>query len=345
MPNGKLLPADVYGIHSETDLAMLQVRASSLSEVQFASDSNPQIGQWVASPLPDQKPLVGIVSVNTREIPPSTPFIGIRMDNVEDRDGVRIRFIVSKSPADEAGLWVNDVITSIDSLDTPDYQTLKDVLGQYDPNERITLTIMRGETKKTIKLTLAEKDKASPLNRRSNQQNSMGSRLSRRRKAFPNAFQHDSMLTARNCGGPVVNLEGQVIGINIARAGRVASYSLPVATIEPIVAKLKTGELAPEIVNKEAIEKTDLELAEINQRLGNLPDRVVEIERKIDADEIRSDEINQNLEYLKQRQKQQEELLAQHRKELRSLKDDLKRTEQTKRRLNENRRLLSTGRR
>lgn len=345
MPNGKLVPAEVYGIHSESDLAMLRVRASSLSEVQFASDPDPQIGQWVASPLPDQQPLVGIVSVNTREIPPSTPFIGIQMTDLKDRDGVRISFIVSKSPADDAGLWVNDVITKIDSSDTIDIDSLRDVLGQYDPNERITLTVMRGDSEKQIKLTLAEKDKVSPQNRRSNQQNSMGSRLSRRRKAFPNAFQHDSMLTARNCGGPVVNLQGQVIGINIARAGRVANYSLPVATIKPILAELKTGNMAPEIVNKEAIEKIDLELKENTVRKLNLQDQVTEIQRQVDAKEIGLKELDQVITDLQKRRKKKGEELARQSKELSGLESDLKRTEQVDGRLHDNRKLLSTGRR
>jgi len=345
LPNGKLLPAEVYGIHSETDLAMLRVKAASLNEVEFASDTKPLIGQWVASPLPEQNPLVGIVSVNAREIPPSTPFIGIQMNDLEDRDGIRISFIVSKSPADEAGLWVNDVITKIDSTDTIDIDTLREALGQYDPGERITLTIMRGDKEKTIKLTLAEKDKASPQNQRSNQQNSMGSRLSRRRKAFPDAFQHDSMLTARNCGGPVVNIDGKVVGINIARAGRVANYSLPVATIEPILAELKTGKLAPEIVNKEAIEKIDLELEEVALRQGNIPDRVTELQRQLDAKKIGLSELKKVQAFVEEQIKNQDQELARLSKDLSGLTDELKLSEQLRKRLNDDRKLLSTGRR
>ena len=204
---------------------------------------------------------------------------------------------------------------------------------------------MRGDKEKKIKLTLAEKDKISPQNQRSNQQNSMGSRLSRRRKAFPDAFQHDSMLTAKNCGGPVVNIDGHVVGINIARAGRVASYSLPVTTIEPILAELKTGNLAPEIVNKEAIIKIDLELEELAQRLGDIPDRVTEMQRKMNAEKIRRDELSQILSDLKERLKKHDEEFGRQQKDLNGLKADLKRGEQVRKRLNDNRELLSTGRR
>ena len=173
----------------------------------------------------------------------------------------------------------------------------------------------------------------------------MGSRLSRRRKAFPDAFQHDSMLTARNCGGPVVNIDGQIIGINIARAGRVANYSLPVSTIDPIVAELKTGDLAPEIVNKEAIKKVDLELEENALKLVNLPNRVTEMDREIEIDEVRLDELDQIMNALKERRKNEAEQLARKRNNRNGLKDDLKHAEQTRDRLEDNRKLLSTGRR
>ena len=33
-----------------------------------------------------------------------------------------------------------------------------------------------------------------------------------------------------HCGGPLVNLDGQCVGINIARAERVSSYALPSST-------------------------------------------------------------------------------------------------------------------
>ena len=153
------------------------------------------------------------------------------------------------------------------------------------------------------------------------------------------------MLTARNCGGPVVDIDGKVIGINIARAGRVANYSLPVSTIEPIIAELKTGNLAPEIVNKQAIEKIDLELEELADRLGSIPDRVAEVERKLEADKIRLDEANQMLNLAKERVKKLDEQRARNQKSLNGHKGELKQAEQVRKRLNEDRKLLSTGRR
>ena len=222
-------------------------------------------------------------------------------------------------------------------------QSIRDALGQYDPEDRITVTAMRGDIEKRIKLTLAEKDKISPMNRRSNQQNSMGSRLSRRRKAFPNAFQHDSTLTARNCGGPLVNLKGQVIGVNIARAGRVASYSLPVSTIAPIVDQLKTGELDPKIVNKEAIARVDQELVELTERLGGLPDRREELQRKLEQERIRMEAQADILKDLKTKLKQQEAAITKQRKALVNVEEEIRRSEKVRGRLDSRRKLLTTG--
>ena len=42
--------------------------------------------------------------------------------------------------------------------------------------------------------------------------------------------------------GPVCDLEGQVVGINIARAERIASYALPAGTVLPWLNELKSGQ-------------------------------------------------------------------------------------------------------
>ena len=55
------------------------------------------------------------------------------------------------------------------------------------------------------------------------------------------SLQHDSVLKPNECGGPLVNLEGQVLGINIARAGRTESYAIPSEAIRPLLEKLKAA--------------------------------------------------------------------------------------------------------
>jgi serine protease Do len=40
------------------------------------------------------------------------------------------------------------------------------------------------------------------------------------------------------CGGPLVDLDGKVIGINIARASRVSTYALPSKLVKQLLGSL-----------------------------------------------------------------------------------------------------------
>jgi len=63
----------------------------------------------------------------------------------------------------------------------------------------------------------------------------MGSTLSDRRDGFPEFFQHDTVIKPQDCGGPLVDLEGKAVGINIARAGRTESYAIPTESVLEMV--------------------------------------------------------------------------------------------------------------
>ena len=59
----------------------------------------------------------------------------------------------------------------------------------------------------------------------------VGGELSVRRTGFPAIIQHECAVQPNQCGGPLVNLDGELVGLNIARASRVASYALPAAAV------------------------------------------------------------------------------------------------------------------
>ena len=63
--------------------------------------------------------------------------------------------------------------------------------------------------------------------------------VSQRAEGFEQAIEHDSVLQPWLCGGPLVNLDGKAIGLNIARAGRVTTYALPAKLVKRILDNLK----------------------------------------------------------------------------------------------------------
>ena len=68
-----------------------------------------------------------------------------------------------------------------------------------------------------------------------------GGTISKRHNSFANALTHDTVLQAAQCGGPVVDLDGRTVGLNIARADRTASYAIPAGTVRKVVAELLAG--------------------------------------------------------------------------------------------------------
>jgi len=68
-----------------------------------------------------------------------------------------------------------------------------------------------------------------------------GGKLSDRRTDFPQALTHDAVIWAQDIGGPVINLDGEAVGINIARYGRTATYALPADYARQVIQQLLTG--------------------------------------------------------------------------------------------------------
>ncbi len=62
--------------------------------------------------------------------------------------------IVDGSPAQEAGLLANDIITSIDGRRIDAGQTLDDILSLYGPGDTLTLEVLRDGTTIDIPVTL-----------------------------------------------------------------------------------------------------------------------------------------------------------------------------------------------
>src|SRR5205807_3439514 len=114
-------------------------------------------------------------------------------------------------------------------------------VGRLKPDEKVLLKIKRGQEDIEITATLGKR----PKELSGNPQETMGTKLSARRGGFPSILQHDSGIRPEDCGGPLVDLDGKTVGINIARAGRTETYAIPAEDIQPLMPDLKSGKLAP----------------------------------------------------------------------------------------------------
>lgn len=237
--DGRKLDAHIVSIDGDHDLALLKVDAADLTPVHWVESVKIDVGQWLAVPGLTEDPLaVGVVSVATREIPKQRPLLGVGLDDAEG-GGVRVSQVLPLSAAAKAGVKVDDVITHLDEKSINARMELIDSIQEHRSGDVVHLRILRDEETINVEATLgtwgfAEADMPSFV---------MGG-LSSRRYGFPQVIQHDSILKPDECGGPVVNLEGKVVGINIARAGRTASYALPSTEVISLLHDMKTHHVA-----------------------------------------------------------------------------------------------------
>lgn len=71
-----------------------------------------------------------------------------------------------------------------------------------------------------------------------NRNDMMSGDFSKRRSGFARVIQHDVMGNSKVMGGPVLNLDGKCIGMNIARANRAETFAIPLKELKGIIASL-----------------------------------------------------------------------------------------------------------
>lgn len=268
LADGSEYEAEVVGRHRETDLAMLRIDVKDLKPVTFADSKKVPIGHWLAAAGPRTDAVaVGVLSASIRKLPPPDAFndegliinhnrgyMGIRLDLADPKDndgktiGAKITEVTKDTPAAKAGFKEKDLIVAVGKTRVHSRVALQEMLENYRPGEGVTITVQREGVEKQMKLTLA----AVPVDPRdrSRIQNAMGGELSGRRTGFPAIIQTDMVVDPKHCGGPVVDLDGNVLGINIARAGRVETWILPSENIRPLLEDMKAGKFAPTSVTK-----------------------------------------------------------------------------------------------
>jgi serine protease Do len=233
LANGSRHEAELIKSDDTTDLALLRIDADNLTPVRWANGDAPLVGSFLATAGAKSEPLaIGVVSVAPRKIPAPGGVLGIAVGQADS--GARVDQVLEGSSAARAGLRVNDIIARINGREIDSRDSLISVVGAYRPGDRVQLVVIRGEEKLNISTTLGSRS----FNRRRDFQNRLGGELSERRGGFEQVLQHDTVLRPRDCGGPVVDLDGNVVGINIARAERVASYALPASVVVDVLDRM-----------------------------------------------------------------------------------------------------------
>ena len=240
LPNGDRVRAELVGLDRENDLAFVEVQARGLKPVKFVADE-PAMGRWIACVGPDKSPVaVGVISAKPREIEPLRLVLGVILQ--EHPEGVQVLAVSEGFGADRAGIRQGDVLTRVAGKRILAVEQVIDRLQRQEEGDEVPVQLTRGRSVLTVQVGLRELE-PDPRSR-SERMNRMGGEISERRQGFERVLQHDAEIRPEACGGPLVNLRGEVIGLNIARAGRIATYTLPSNLVLKKLALFKQGGLA-----------------------------------------------------------------------------------------------------
>jgi serine protease Do len=239
LANEQEVAATVVGVDEEQDVALVQVQARGLKPVQWVTNEV-VIGQWAITPGIAATPqAVGIISALPRRIRPQRALIGVQF--YVNTSIPKIQMILPGMGADKAGLKPDDVILAVDGAEVTNRLQVVETLREFRDGHTLKLRVEREAATFDVEVRMQVPQPAgSGLDSSGDARTSvLNGEISRRAEGFAQAIEHASILPPWLCGGPLMNLDGKAIGLNIARASRVSTYALPAAFVQEILLRLQ----------------------------------------------------------------------------------------------------------
>lgn len=241
--DGRKLPAKILKQDTTNDLALLKIEAGGLVPIQW-SEKTILPGTFLVVPDIDGSTIaIGTYSVAPRStVAGEQAFLGVKPETTTH--GVRVSEIDPGNASHEAGLTNGDVITKLAGKTITDVSSLVKTIRDRRPGDSVEIEYIRNGTPAKTRATLAARDISGVQAARFKMMNRLGAVPSRRNDNFPTVFQHDTPLFPEHCGGPIADLDGNVVGLNIARKGRAATYAIPPDIVKKVVEELIRDSLA-----------------------------------------------------------------------------------------------------
>jgi serine protease Do len=218
---------------NELVLVLLRASEPNLAGVKLseaAGTNTLKRGQILLSPDPNGDGFTSVLGSNQFSSPrqASRGYLGVQLEDY-DQGGV-ILLQVDQGAAQRAGLQKGDVILQVNERLVRNQQEIKSYLRTLDPKTSIKAKVRREATEFEADITLG-----APPSDSGHAADLMDKSL--RRDGFTAVLSHDALIPTNACGGPVYDLEGRFVGMNIARHSRVRTFFLPAPLIREFVEK------------------------------------------------------------------------------------------------------------
>jgi serine protease Do len=220
---------------AQWDICLLKIEAAGLKPVIFAESSNVEQGTWViangATSRSDRRPMIGIISAPSREIPAEGGAV-LGIEIIEEKGALIAGNVPEVSGAFKAGIRKDDKILKLNDKAIKKREELVEFMKERKVGEKIDVTYERkGKQEKVVVELFGRADTFGSEATRNDQ---MSGEVSKRRSGFPRVLQHDVQGSNRTVGGPLVDLDGKCLGMNIARANRAESFAIPMEEMREV---------------------------------------------------------------------------------------------------------------
>ena len=230
---------DLTLVHQDPafDLAVLELGPNELKPMQFQTDQTPELGEvLLCVNAPGQAVVSARSAAGTPDSgDPESPFLGVEMSRFEENDrGVTLAGILPGGAAMAAGLRAGDLIVRVNGSEVG--SSLREALQRFRVGDRVQVAIERDGVEMTVPVQLRRRPEyadglPTPFGNDIVEANE-------RRTGFGPAIRHDALLGPRDVGAPLVDLQGRVIGLQIAHADRSTNWALPAATLRSVLAEV-----------------------------------------------------------------------------------------------------------
>lgn len=224
--------AEIAMTNVALDLAILKLqipRRAATSLVSQPVVSAAEFSLVFAASVQSEPVRVGLITRRRHYEPRLNGKLGAVLDVDETSRAVRVKEVAPNSTASVAGLSKTCLIDSINGQPVKSLDNVGELLSEHQPGDWLQFQFRIVE-KSSTNFARLQHDPAERFERTEFLDGRSGI-VSERRSGFADILQHDIELAPSHCGGPLIDSEGRVIGVNIARRARESSLAIPIEVV------------------------------------------------------------------------------------------------------------------
>jgi S1-C subfamily serine protease len=242
LPDGSIAELTIAGVDKSFDLAVVRVSPKSIRPVQWADRDSLPAGMVVAAAGPDGQPLtVGVVSVATRkladaEIPTYELPLRVKVDSSwvfgkPSKSGSGFAVLMAYGLAKVVGVKPGDRLVSVAGHPIAAEGDVATAISEKRSGDVVSVVLDRDGKTMTLELPLLPEVSINATN------------ATWRSDDYPIALEYSPPVRTTECGGPLVDLSGRVVGITVGRANTHAGWAIPADSVRRVLEDAKAGKL------------------------------------------------------------------------------------------------------